>query len=192
MRYHHKMALIIICAAVFVVSVCSADLLSVGTRSEIIPENGTFIYMVAKTAQNEFTFLPPHGWKSVADTKAGTLTWTSPDYRSMVRLKISDANGDAVPAMKADELRQILAHELEDSKFIEELPCYTSGSRGIAFDSERVADGKFPVSSRIAFIPVAGGFAQITLTTPIAEFKSRQMDFSRFLNSFRVTKLTTT
>ena len=78
------------------------------------------------------------------------------------------------------------------SKIIEEIPCHTSGSSGIAFDSERTVDGQFQVKSRIAFIPVTGGFVQITLTTPKGEFRNRQMDLSRFLNSFRVVKLKAT
>lgn len=191
MRHHSGLALILVfgCAAIIAPSECSADSLSIGTRNEIIPENGTVIYTVAKTGVNEFTFLPPPGWKLAVDAKANTLTWTSPDYRSMVRLKISDTDGDALPRINADELRQTVTQESESSKIIAETPCYTSGSSGIAFDSERTVDGKFQVNSRIAFIPVTGGIIQITLTTPKEEFKSRQMDLSRFLNSFRVVKL---
>jgi len=191
MRHHSGLALILVfsCAAIIAPSECSADSLSIGTRNEIIPENGTVIYTVAKTGVNEFTFLPPPGWKLAVDAKANTLTWTSPDYRSMVRLKISDTDGDALPRINADELRQTVNQESESSKIIAETPCYTSGSSGIAFDFERTVDGKFQVNSRIAFIPVTGGIIQITLTTPKEEFKSRQMDLSRFLNSFRVVKL---
>lgn len=189
MRHYLRLAFIFICAAAIAPGKCSADPLSVGTRNEIIPENGTVIYTVAKSGQNEFTFLPPHGWKSEVDANANTLTWTSPDYRSMVRLKITDTDGDAIPKLNADELRQAISLEQSLAKIIEEHPCYTSGSAGIAFDFERTVDGKFLVNSRIAYIPVPGGFAQITLTAPKEEFRSRQVDLSRFLNSFRLVKL---
>jgi len=109
----------------------------------------------------------------------------SPHCRSIIRLKISDNSGDAIPKLKAAGLRQVRSQEQESSNIIGELPCYTSGSAGLAFDSEREVEGKF----RVAFIPVTGGFAQITLTTPNEEFRGRQMDLGRLLNSFRVTKL---
>ena len=189
---HHGLIHLLLCIAAIAANECVAAPLSIGTRNEIVPENGTVIYTVAKTGQNEFTFLPPHTWKSQLDANSNTLTWTSPDYRSIVRLKISDTDGDTIPKINVDELRQTITHESEGSKIIEEIPCHTSGSSGIAFDSERTVDGQFQVKSRIAFIPVTGGFVQITLTTPKGEFRNRQMDLSRFLNSFRVVKLKAT
>lgn len=189
---HHGLIPLLLCIAATTANECTAAPLSIGTRNETIPENGTVTYTVVKTGQNDLSFLPPPGWKAEADAKANTLTWTSPDYLSMIRLKISEGEGDAIPKLNADELRQTISQELENSKITEEFPCYTSGSTGLAFDSERAVGDKFLVKSRIAFIPVPGGFARITLTAPREEFRTRQMDFSRFLNSFRITRLKTT
>jgi len=175
--------------AVITAKECLAAPFSIGAREESIPENGTVTYTVVKTDQNEFSFLPPPGWRAEVDKKRNTLTWTSPDYRSMVRLKISDTDGDTTPNLKLAELRQLISEQNEDSKIIEESPCYTSGLAGLAFDTERATEGKFVVNSRIAFIPVTGGYAQVVLTSPKEEFRTRQTDLSRYLNSFRVTKL---
>lgn len=167
----------------------AAEPFSVGTRTDTIPERGEVTYNVVRTARNEFSFLPPSGWKAETDAKAGAITWTSSDYRSTIRLKIADDNGDQTPKLQTEELRQIVATELPDAKITEELPCYTSGASGMAFDSERVIENKFHVTIRIAFIPVSGGTIQFQLSSPKEMFAAKEREFSRFLNSFRAAKI---
>ena len=167
----------------------SAEPFSLGTRTVEIPEAGKVTYTVLSTVQNEIHFLPPQGWKTETDAKAGTLTWTSPDYRSMIRLKVKDDGGDQIPKLQAEELRATVLQELTGAKITEEFPCYTSGGSGLAFDCQRTLDGDYPVATRLAFVPTPGGVAQFNLTAPPEQFARRQMDFSRFLNSFHVESL---
>ncbi len=161
----------------------------VGTRNEEIPENGVVAYTVVKTTRNEFSFLPPHQWRVETDAKAGTLSWTSPDYRSMIQLLLPKAGSDETPKLKAEELRGTITSQPAPATITGEFPCYTSGLSGLAFDAVRRVDGKIEVSTRTAFVPVSGGIVQITLTAPKEQFTARQMDLSRYLNSFKVTKL---
>lgn len=161
----------------------------VSTRNEEIPENGVVAYTVVKTSRSEFSFLPPHQWRAETDTKAGTLSWTSPDYGSMIQLLLPKAATEETPKLNAEELRGTITSQPAHATITGEFPCYTSGLSGLAFDAVRRVDGKIDVSTRTAFVPVAGGIVQITLTAPKEKFAARQLDLSRYLNSFKVAKL---
>lgn len=160
----------------------------IGTRNEVIPENGTATYTVLTTGKNEFNLLPPPRWRPEVDARSASLSWTSPDYLSMIQMQIKSSEGDDIPQLKADELRQILQSRHEKAKILEAFPCYSSGLSGLAFDCERAPDNGFLVCSRIAFLPVSGGIVELTLTAPKEQFIARQMDLMRLLNSLRVTK----
>ena len=118
--------------------------------------------------------------------KDGTITWTSPDYQSMIRLKVSNNGGDQSPKLRPEELRQTVAQEISEAKINEEFPCFTAGAAGLALDCEHVVKGQFVMASRVALVPIPGGLAQFNLTSPKDQFAKRQIDFSRFLNSFRI------
>ena len=163
-----------------------AEPFSLGSRTSEIPESGKVTYTILHTERNETSFLPPAGWKSDVDAKGGTITWTSPDYQSMIRLKISHNGGDQTPKLRPEELREMVAQEISDAKINEEFPCFTSGASGLALDCEHVVKGQFVMSSRVALVPMTGGLAQFNLTSPKDQFVKRQIDFSRFLNSFRI------
>jgi hypothetical protein len=57
---------------------------------------------------------------------------------------------------------------------------------GPAFDLERVVDGKFRRSSRLAYFPFSGGHIEIHLSCPTEQFSQRQVELTGFLNSFQV------
>ena len=159
---------------------------TLGSRTAEIPESGQVTYAVLRTEKNEMSFLPPSGWKSDVDAKGGTITWTSPDYQSIIRLKITSQGGDQPPKLRPEELRETVVREFAGAKVNGEFPCFTSGASGMAVDCEHVAKGQFEMASRVALVPIPGGLAQFNLTSPKDQFAKRQIDFSRFQNSFRV------
>lgn len=159
---------------------------SISTRTEEIPESGEVTRTVLRTVTSEFTFIPPPGWKSQIDAPSSTITWTSKDYGTMLRLKILSDGSDKLPPLRADDLRLEIHREMSGATVSQEFTCYTAGSSGLAFDLEQMVNEKFPTTSRFAFIPCAGGRVRIQLTTPTGEFAARQNDFTRFLNSFRI------
>jgi hypothetical protein len=164
----------------------SGEPFTLGSRAAEIPESGKVTYAILRTEKNEASFLPPSGWKSEIDAKGRTITWTSADYQSSIRLKISDSGSDQTPKLRAEELRERVAQDIPGAKINEEFPCFTSGASGLALDCEHVAKGQFAMASRMALVPIPGGLAQFSLTSPKEQFTRRQIDFSRFLNSFRV------
>ena len=159
---------------------------SLGSRTAEIPESGKVTYTILRTEKNETSFLPPAGWKAEIDAKGGTITWTSPDYQSILRLKINNQGSDQSPKPRPEELRQIAAKEYAEAKINEEFSCFTSGSSGLALDCEYLAKGQFAMMSRVALVSLPGGFAQFNLTSPKDQFAKRQVDLSRFMNSFQI------
>jgi hypothetical protein len=164
----------------------SGEPFTLGSRTAEIPESGKVTYTILRTGKNEVSFLPPSGWKSEVDAKGGTITWTSTDYQSSIRLKITDGGGDQAPKLRAEDLRETVAQEISGAKINEEFPCFTSGASGLALDCEHVAKGQFAMASRVALVPIPGGLTQFNLTSPKDQFTKRQIDFTRFLNSFRI------
>lgn len=157
------------------------------TRNEAIPENGVVTYTVLRTDENEFNFLPPHQWRQTADQKSATLSWTAPDFRTSIQMQVREANTNEAPKLNATTLRDELVSRNKQVKIVEEFPCYTSGGSGLAFDWERPGESGFTIRSRSAFIPIAGGQVELTLTTSKEQFDKRQMDLMRLLNSLRIT-----
>jgi hypothetical protein len=164
----------------------SGEPFTLGSRTAEIPECGKVTYTILRTDKNETSFLPPPGWKSDVDAKGGTITWTSADYQSSIRLKISAGGDDQSPKLRPEELREMVAQEIANAKINEEFPCFTSGASGLALDCEHVVKQQFAMSSRVALVPIPGGRVQFNLTSPRDQFTKRQIDFSRFLNSFRI------
>ena len=159
-----------------------------GVRLEEIAEAGSVSYSVLNTRNNEYIFLPPSGWKSDVDVKARTISWTSPDYQSLIRLQVPESESEETPSIKSEALRQEFLRDFSDARILEESPSYSAGLAGLAFDADRTVDGKFQAKVRAAFLPVAGGMLKVTLSTPKEQFVSRQGDLSRFMNSLRTTK----
>ncbi len=171
-------------------SLSAAETFRLGTRSEEIPEAGAVKFTTLSAGLNEYVFLPPPGWKTEPDSKTATVTWTSPDFRSLLRLRVPLGDSETIPKPNADELRVLATESKAENKIVEESPCYTAGLAGLAFDIERTTDTKAAIRMRRAFVPVAGGFVEFTVSGPADEFQNRQSDLSRFLNSFRATRAT--
>lgn len=163
----------------------SAEPFTLGSLTTEIPESGLVTYTTLRTEKAEAIFLPPAGWKSDIDAKSGIIRWTSPDFQSMIRLTISSRDGEQAGKLRPEELRETVLQEIADAKINEEFPCFTSGGSGLALDCEHVVKKQFVKASRVAVVPLPGGLAQFTLTSPKDQFVKRQIDFSRFLNSFR-------
>jgi hypothetical protein len=164
----------------------SAEPFSLGSRTSDIPERGKVTFAILRTEKSETSFLPPAGWKADVDAKEKTITWTSPDYQSMIRLKIVENGGDQLSKPRVEELKEAVAQQFTDAKVKEEFPCFTSGAAGLGLDCEHVAKGQFVMASRLALVPIPKGSVQFNLTTPRDQFVKKQTDFNHFLNSFRI------
>lgn len=157
------------------------------TRNEAIPENGIVSYTVLRSEVNEFSFLPPPQWRQAIDQKASSISWTAPDYRTSIQMQLHNTTSNGIPKLQAESLRQELTSRHKQVKILEQFPCYSSGSAGLAFDWERPGEGGFTIRSRSAFLPIDGGLVELTLTASKEQFETRQMDLMRLLNSLRIT-----
>lgn len=168
------------------ISLQAGQSFSLSTRTVEIPENGTVEHLVMRTSNIEISFQPPAGWKADINTNSGVIAWVSSDYATMLSLKIESEGSEKAPSLKPEDFRKLLLAERPTAKVREEFPCHAANASGIGFDVEQNTDAAPSNCSRIAYIPVQGGVAQITLSTSSAEFDRRQITFTRFLNSLRV------
>jgi prepilin-type N-terminal cleavage/methylation domain-containing protein len=113
-------------------------------------------------------------------------TWTSPDYTSVLRLQIRFQGSGQSNQLRPEELRQVVLQELPAARITEEFSCPSGSAPGLAFDAERRMASEVSVLSRMAFLPVPGGRAEVLLSTPRERFAQRQAEFTGFLNSFQV------
>ena len=178
---------IISCIASTVCPVHAETTFRLFTRNESIPENGVVTYTVLRANESEFTFLPPPQWKLEIDRKAGSLSWTSPDYRCLIQMQVNAGSSNRAPKLNSEELKKALLARHKQASILGEFPCYTSGLTGIAFDWERPGDSGLAIRSRSAFVPITDGTAELTFSTSRDQFEKRHMDLMRLLNSFRVT-----
>jgi hypothetical protein len=185
-----SLAWLLMAMAVSTTKLPAAEPFTLSTKTTDIPERGPVTLTVLRTADHEFIFLPPSGWRSPqVDAKAGTLTWTSQDDTSRLQLKINLSGSGRPTPLRPEELRQVVLQELPAAKITEEFTCHTGSGSGPAFDLERVVDGKFPMSSRVAYFPFSAGRTEVHLSSPTDQFTQRQHELTGFLNSFQVQPL---
>jgi len=163
-----------------------ADGFTLSTKTSDIPERGEVTLTVLRTGQHTLTFLAPAGWRSQVNAAAGTITWTSTDDTSQLRLKINLSGSGQPTSLRPEDLRQVVLQELPAAKITEEFTCHTGSGSGPAFDLERVVDGKFFISSRVAYVPFAGGRAEIHFSSPTDQFSQRLVELTGFLNSIQM------
>ena len=156
------------------------------TRTTEIPERGQVTTTVLRTSESDYSFLSPLGWRSEVDAARQMITWTSPDYTSVLRLQIRFQGSGQSNQLRPEELRQVVLQELPAARITEEFSCPSGSAPGLAFDAERRMASEVSVLSRMAFLPVPGGRAEVLLSTPRERFAQRQAEFTGFLNSFQV------
>ena len=170
-------------------SLQAGDPFILGTKTTEIPERGEVTMTTLKTAEHQFIFLAPAGWRPQVDAAAGTITWTSADDTSRLQLRINLSGSGRPTPLRPEELRQVVLQELPAAKITEEFTCHSGSSSGQGFDLERVVDGKFAMSSRMAYFPFAAGRIEVHLSTPTDQFPQRQHEWTGFLNSLQVRAL---
>ena len=158
---------------------------SLTTRVVEIAERGEVTLSVLRSEGRELTFFSPAGWRSQLDAAAGTLTFTAPDYASVLRLKVTLSGSGQGPILQPDELRQAARQEMPAATLSEEFTCHAACGSGPGFDLIRAQPGQPSSSGRVGFVPFPGGRAKVVLTCPTSQFRQRQHDLTAFLNSLQ-------
>jgi hypothetical protein len=179
-----RLSAVLLLTALGLGAVAQAETFYLTRRMVEVPEAGRVTNAVLSSSRHELDFLPPQGWKENFDTNNLQLTWTSRDYASLLRLKISPTW--PMPEIKPDALREAAQARHPKARIVEQFTCYTAAGPGIAFDLEETADGQIRTSTRLAFVPYEAGLAEFTFVTPADQFPKGQQLFGQFLNSFHV------
>jgi hypothetical protein len=179
-----RLSAVLLLAVLGLGAVARGETFFLTTRSVEIPEAGRVTNSFLCSSRHELGFLPPRGWKETFDTNNLQLTWTSRDYASLLRLKISPSW--PMSEIKTSELRDAAQARHPKARMVEQFTSYTAGGRGVSFDMEETLEGKSKTWIRLAFVPYEAGLAEFTLVTPTDQFPKSQQTFSQFLNSFHV------
>ena len=167
-------------------AVTAAEPLLLLTRTNHIPERGVVMNTVICTGHHEFSFQPPADWKRSADTNVMQVTWLSPDFRTMIRMRIVSPGGGRTLAPVASELREVIRQQFADARIVEEFACYTGGVAGLAFDLEQGDPDSLKTATRFACVPFPDGLVELSLSAPPETFSNQTQLFTVLLNSFQV------
>lgn len=158
--------------------------LTLESRMVSIPENGFVSCLIVRTAQSEVSLVPPPLWKLAIDTNSTTLTWQTPDYRTMLRLRLAPGQGRVV-SLNKEALRERVRLDFPDAEIRDEAECFTATHSGTGFELQQ-RKTKFPSVTRLAFVPYDGGLLELQLTCPLDDSEQTRHRLTSVMNSLRI------
>ncbi len=166
------------------VAVLGAAPFTIESGTVSIPENGTVSSLIVRTAQAEVSFVPPPLWKLAIDTNSSTLTWQTPDFRSMLRLRFAPGQGGSA-SLKQEAVRERVRADFPDAVIKDEAECFTATHPGRGFELEQ-RKAKFPSVTRLAFVPYEGGLLELQMACPLEHSEQTRHRFTGVMNSLRI------
>jgi hypothetical protein len=173
-------------ALAFVCSGIAAEPLLLLTRTNEIPERGLVMNTVVCTEHQEFSLLPPTDWKRNVDTNEMQITWLSPDFNTLIRMRIVPGPDGRTPAPVSSELRKVIRQQFAGARIGEEFVCFTGGAAGLGFDLEQGEGDSLKTATRFASVPFPTGRVELSLSAPPESFSSQAHLFTSLLNSFQI------
>lgn len=174
-------AAMILASGIFAADAGPMELLS---RRIAIPENGYASEIVVRTSQFEVALVPPPQWRLSVDTNATTLTWQTPDFHTMLRLRLVAGQGGGT-AQGSEVLRARVQAEFPEAEIRDVAECFSATHSGTSFELEE-RKTRFPTVTRLAFLPLDGGRLELQLTGPLDESESARHRLTSIMNSLRV------
>jgi hypothetical protein len=175
-------------ATIMVLVLAIADLaasqFALESRKVSIPENGSVPELVIRTAQLEVSLIPPPQWRLAIDTNATTLTWQTPDFHTMLRLRVVAGQGGGTAATK-ESLRKRVRADFPGAEIQDEAECYAATHSGTGFELEQ-RKARFPIVTRLAFVPFDGGQLELQLTCPLDESERARHRLTSVMNSLHI------
>jgi hypothetical protein len=149
------------------------------------PEGGEIWGAAVVAGTNKFSFVPPSNWLLESNMREKKVTFTRRDFSATMNLKIWETN--FVPTV----WKEMALQQFPGAKLTGEFECFTANEKGMAFDLERSLPKRAKLTSRVAYVPYAGGLIEFQMTTTPDVFRRYHAVFGHLLNSFRVDAYTT-
>lgn len=153
-----------------------------------IPEFGTVKGYLVTLGKHKFSFIPPPRWHVETDSKSQKVTCLASNLGASLSFKLLSPN--PVPLEEGeltDQALQIyIKMQYPDADIIRKFPSYTNGTQGQSFDLKMLAQGKYPVTYRLAYIPVGKDLIEFNLTSSSTQFEKYHNAYGYFMSSFKL------
>ena len=150
------------------------------------PETATLALCKVLCDDVRFEFIQPHDWQLTANAAAREVVLQPRARNFAITLRFCPhAEGEAAASPTADQLRPAVLAQFTGAEIRTEFVCYTGGQSGPAFDVDWVASERFPMASRVAMIPYAGGVMKLELTGPRHRFAETLGPWAVMVTSLR-------
>jgi hypothetical protein len=148
------------------------------------PYAGEVTRGIITAATNQFSFVIPNGFRKLAEVSGKTVTLTSTGRTASLTFRIFEHTVDGKIDLKPDGLRENVLGRFKEAKVVDEFPAYIESTNGPAFEVEWSGQ-VCKMTSRVAFVPYAGGHVEVIVQSPAAEFRSYDAAFASFLTMIR-------
>ena len=164
-----------------------SDLFRFGQRTSKMEDAGEVTCYVLGWGSEEYSFLPPRGWRVKPGTAAKEVTLLSPDSEAAITIRLLPAGTPAASRSTAEAWRQEILGKFDHAIVQEEFPCYTGAAQGSGFEIEWLMNKQYPMRSRIGFTPIDGATLQFELTARSETLPPFRQAFGSLLTSFHRT-----
>ncbi len=167
----------------------AAERFQLTTRTVEISEVGQRLVCVVLMDTNQICFLPPRNWQIRLDAQEKRLTLSSADRNASIIVRVLPQVSAKPADLKVETLRRHIQEQYPGATIKEEFECFASVGPGQGFDLERPSASGAKFSSRVAYVPIPGALAELSLVTRTEAFAGCQWDFANLLHSFSVEAL---
>ena len=154
------------------------------------PYAGEVTRGIITAATNQFSFVIPPGFKKLVDIKGKTLTLNSTSMTATLTFKISEDAVEGKTDMSLGALKEAVLKRFKDGRIVDEFGGTIESMSGPGFEVEWPG-AVCRMSSRIAFVPYAGGHIEIVVQSPTAEFRAYDVPLATFLLTIRTSPVGT-
>jgi hypothetical protein len=165
----------------------AADLFRFGQRKAKLEDLGEVTCYVLGWGADEYSFLPPRGWRVKPGTAENQVTVIPPNSEAAITIRVLPAGTPMAPNPTAEAWRQEVLRKFDHAILQEEFPCYTGVTNGSGFEVHWLANNQYPMLSRIGFTPINGATLQFELTARADTLPAFRQAFGSLLTSFHQT-----
>jgi hypothetical protein len=141
--------------------------------------------MIVSVGPNQFSFLPPPGWRVQFDPSEKRVKLVRSENGSLIEVSFAEKKATEETTASIEALRQTLSSRYPGAKIIEEFSISALGQPGVAFELEWRSGNSLRQFIRVAFVHFPGGGLEVSLAAPSDVFRQNFHAFNQLLLSFR-------
>jgi len=153
-----------------------------------IPEFGTVTGFLVTLGKHKISFIPPPRWHVETDSKALKVTCLAPDLGASLSFRLIAPNPVTMEKGQLTEelLKAYITTTYPKATITRTFLSFTNGTQGLTFDLQMLAQGKFLVTYRLAYIPLGKDLIEFNLTSSSSRFESFHNSYGYLMSSFKV------